>query len=632
MKHLPALFAVLFLTSFAFGADKCPDGVCTLPAGGTQASYDAAMPVCTIAPVAQAPRLKTLDGKTIAIVGGSFMASVTHPELKRLVLKEFPKTRVLLLSEIGSAGVYPRPGVVRPEKNEFQRRLKDEKVDAVISGNGGCGLCTPKETGSCIAAEMIGIPSALIAGPGFITQAKATARSAGIEKLRIAEYPGAFASETREELLTKTRTVLWPAIKKALTAPLTSSDVFKPSGEFVSDGLPVVPPSDTAIAEFLLFTDRAADDSLGAVPPSMREVNVRHVAALGVMAGCPAEFMPLLLAFTEAMKDGYFRRTLASTHAWTPYCWLNGPVARQLGFDADQGEICSPKNMQLGRFINLALLNFGGYHVKENRMGTFGYLMPWTLVENESAAIKAGWKPYHLQQGYTLNESTLSAASAINWGNNLVPATTDAVHIKDMIAWDAVEKQQMAVGSGMPCTYRTFLITPPVAQDLATRYKTKDALEAALIETARIPLAMRARANYWGNPGSSFDPETWPLSRHETRLAYAENATETKTPPWYDWTEYDTIETVPAMQDGKNIFLVTGDAARNKEMCLPSGGSATVKIELPKAWDKLMAQRGYSPLKSFYLKSDLTPDTPKPKVRPYMRPGVRGDFRFRRSR
>ena len=94
MKHLPALFAVLFLTSFAFGADKCPDGVCALPAGGTQASYDAAMPVCTIAPVAQAPRLKTLDGKTIAIVGGSFMASVTHPELKRLVLKEFPKARV----------------------------------------------------------------------------------------------------------------------------------------------------------------------------------------------------------------------------------------------------------------------------------------------------------------------------------------------------------------------------------------------------------------------------------------------------------------------------------------------------------------------------------------------------------
>ena len=79
------------------------------------------------------------------------------------------------------------------------------------------------------------------------------------------------------------------------------------------------------------------------------------------------------------------------------------------------------------------------------------------------------------------------------------------------------------------------------------------------------------------------------------------------------------------MQEGKNIFLVTGDAARNKEQCLPGGGSATVKIVLPAAWDKLMAERGYEPLKTFTLAGDLKPDAPRPKVRGYSRPGVRGD-------
>ena len=103
-----------------------------------------------------------------------------------------------------------------------------------------------------------------------------------------------------------------------------------------------------------------------------RAVTVRHVAVNGVMAGCPPEFMPLLLAFAECMKAGDFRRTLVSTHAWTPYCWLNGPVARQLGFDCGQGEISEPKNMMLGRFVNLALLNLGGYRIKENRMGGRG--------------------------------------------------------------------------------------------------------------------------------------------------------------------------------------------------------------------------------------------------------------------
>lgn len=628
MKTLIRFSALVISTLVLGGASAqeelsdCPEGVCSLPAGSLQ---EAAMPSVTIKAVKQAPRLKSLDGKTFALVGGSFMASVTHPELKRLILKEFPNSKVYLLSEIGSAGPYPRPGVRRVEKEEFERKLKEFKIDAVISGNGGCGLCTPKETGSCITAEMIGIPAVMIAGPGFVTQAKSTARSAGIECMRVAEYPGAFASHTNEELIENTRKVLWPAIKKALTEPLAPADIFKPENEFVSDGLPIVPVTEEAVNEFLMFTDSSPETSLGAIPPSMREVKVRHVAQLGVMAGCPAEFMPILLAFTEAMKAGDFRRTLASTHAWTPYCWLNGPLARQLGFDSSQGEISEPKNMQLGRFMNLALLNFGGYKVKENRMGTFGYLTPWTLVENEEAALKVGWKPYHMQQGYRIDDSTLSVASAINWGNNLVPASSDPEKIKDMIAWDAVEKQQMALGSGMPFVYRTFLITPEVAEDLAKKYVSKDAFEDALIETARTPLSTRAFANYWGNPGSAFDPKKCPVSQHEARLEREENAKDTATPPWLEWTGKKTIKTVPTMQKGKSIFLVTGDAARNKEMCLPGGGSATVKINLPRSWDALMAKRGYEPLNSFKLKSNLTPDLPRPKVRGYDHPGVRGD-------
>ncbi len=78
--------------------------------------------------------------------------------------------------------------------------------------------------------------------------------------------------------------------------------------------------------------------------------------------------------------------------------------------------------------------------------------------------------------------------------------------------------------------------------------------------------------------------------------------------------------------------LVTGDAARNKEQCLPGGGSATVRIVLPAAWDKLMAARGYEPLKKYMLSSDLRPDVPRPKVRGYSRPGVRGDVGGRGGR
>ena len=649
------LVAGLFLMACA-AEMVCTDNMCVLPSAAADADepltilpdYLALSPVpeVKVQMLAQGPRLETLAGKTIALVGGSFMASVTHPELKRLILAEYPTAKVLLLNEIGSAGPYPRPGVVRREKDEFQRRLKEFGVDAVVSGNGGCGLCTPKETGSCIAAEVLGIPSVMIAGPGFVNQAKATAYTAGIAVLRVAEYPGSFASHSREELLANTREVLWPQIQAALTQPISPEEiasaragaatavdlggsfeeiqrVFLDSGW--TDGLPIIPPTEQAVAEFLKFTDLPPEQVLGEIPPAQRSVTVRHVAVNGVMAGCPPEFMPVLLAFTEALKDGNFRRTLVSTHAWTPYCWLNGPVARKLGFDAGQGEISEPKNAVFGRFINLALNNLAGYKVKENRMGTFGYLTPWCLVENEAAALAVGWKPWQMQRGYALNDSTLTASSAINWGNNLVPATSDPMKIKDMIAWDAVEKQQMALGSGMPRVYRTFLLTPDVARALAGEYASKDALEAALVETARTPLETRVFANYWGNPGSSFDAAKYPVAMHAEKIAQEEHAASTPTPPWLAWTGKGSLPTVPVMESGKNVFLVTGDPARNKELCLPGGGWATVKIVLPAAWNELMAERGYEPLEHFFLNANVKPDVPRPQPRGYTRPGVRAD-------
>ena len=60
---------------------------------------------------------------------------------------------IYVLKEIGSAGPWPGPGVVRHQKNDFMKKLKELKIDAVISGNGGCGLCTPKEMGSCMESK-----------------------------------------------------------------------------------------------------------------------------------------------------------------------------------------------------------------------------------------------------------------------------------------------------------------------------------------------------------------------------------------------------------------------------------------------------------------------------------------------
>jgi len=577
--------------------------------------------------ITQASRLDTLEGKTIALVGGSFMAHLTHPEIKRLILRNYPTAHVILLEEIGSAGPFPGPGVVRKAKDDFQRKLKEMGVQAVISGNGGCGLCTPKETGSSIAAEYLGIPAVTIAGPTFVQQVYSTSVNHGVPAPRTATYPGAFAAHTREELLHNTREVLWPQLVEGLTKPITKQEIADLAKAAVggtkdivftgtldevnqffvenrwSDGLPVIPPTVARVEEFLKFCDLEWDKSVGVLPIAYRDTLAWHVAVNGVLAGCPPEFMPLLVAFTKALADGNYRRTLASTHAWTPFCWVNGPVARQLGLDSHQGQINEPRNAALGRFINLAMMNLGGYYVKQNRMGTFGYLMPWSLTEDEEACLRIGWQPYHVQLGYDLNQNALTAGSALMWGNNLTPATDNPEKIMQLVAWDVVEKGQFATGSGPKLTPRTILITEYVARDLARGYPSKRELENALIATARRPAYERAYSNYWANPGSAFDPARYTVDMHLRKVIRNENGALTDPPPWFlKVPGLEKLYTVPVMHTGVTAILVTGDADRNKVQTVPGGNHATIEIKLPANWDALMADLGYRPLKEFFLK------------------------------
>ena len=606
------------------------DETCKLadaPAGTVSVSVNQNPEYAVVSPVgqssvemiSQAPRLETLEGKTIAVVGVSFMTHVTHPEIKNLIKQHYPSAKVILLDEIGIAGPYPAPGVTRKLKEEFQSKLKDMKVDAVISGNGGCGLCTPKETGSCITAEYLGIPSVIIAGPGFIDQAKYTARNNGVPVLRIAEYPGAFATHSPEELIRNTREVLWPQIVSALTTPISeeerSAGLDGPKGDIRddvfygtideinayfnemkwSDGLPIVPPTFEKVESFLKYTDLKWNETVAVLPIAHRNTTTWHVAVNAVMSGCRPEYMPILIALTKGLGDPNFRRTLASTHAWIPYCWLNGPVARQLGIDSGQGQINEAANVAIGRFMNLALMNLCGYYVKQDRMGTFGYPMSWCMVEDDAACLRVGWQPYHVRKGYTLNDNTITLGSTLLWGNNMAPSTTNPQKVMELLAWDISERSQFALGSGRQYTFRTILMTEPVAKILAERYKSPQALERDLIEMSRRPLKERAFANYYANPGGAKDGGKHSLRQYQGHIRNTEGGEMTSTPPWYDSSESEQM-TVPTMKRGMTAFVITGDSARNKVQTMPGGGYVTIQIELPHNWNSLMSELGYRPL------------------------------------
>ena len=280
-KNFMAIAFALFSLGIQAQSDRFTCDESCVPDATGAVKYNVVSPVgfSTVEPIKMASRLTTLDGKTIAIVGEDFMYNITHPELKRLIKKHYPTAKVIMYDELPIAGPYPAPGIRRQSTELFRQRLIDLKVDAVIAGNGGCGICTPKETGSCIVAERLGIPSVIVTAPGFDEEARYTARNNGVPVLRVAVYPGAFASHTEEQLIQNTRHITWPQIVDALTKPITqeeytateavrgiTDDVYHGTLDEIyayftsmgwSDGAPFYPPTYEKVMTYLEYTDHA---------------------------------------------------------------------------------------------------------------------------------------------------------------------------------------------------------------------------------------------------------------------------------------------------------------------------------------------------------------------------------------
>ncbi|MDO4749175.1 MAG: hypothetical protein Q4A12_08390, partial [Eubacteriales bacterium] len=166
--------------------------------------------------------------------------------------------------------------------------------------------------------------------------------------------------------------------------------------------------------------------------------------------------------------------------------------------------------------------------------------------------------------------------------------------IMKVLAWDITEKNLGGLGGKSvqenADTKRTILITPSVAAALAKKYKTKDALETALVENARRPLWMRTYAYYYSNIGSSLiGSKSFSDVYNELKAETSENAELTASPAWMNGITYANIDTVATMTKGNTNIVIQGDESRNKSQVMPGGISVSQEISLPSNWDTLLA-------------------------------------------
>jgi hypothetical protein len=179
-----------------------------------------------------------------------------------------------------------------------------------------------------------------------------------------------------------------------------------------TDGLPVVPVTESYLAEFLARAGRPPGDVVFAMPHLNRECTVRLAAINAAMAGCLPDYLPVVLAAWEALAgEGYpVRGIWQSTTGTAPLLVVNGPVRARIGLNSAGNVFGSGfrANATIGRAIRLTAINVFGLHPHLLDQATQGTPAKYTacIAENEE---QSPWSPLHVEHGFDPADSTVTA-------------------------------------------------------------------------------------------------------------------------------------------------------------------------------------------------------------------------------
>ncbi|NKB59887.1 MAG: hypothetical protein GKS00_26555 [Alphaproteobacteria bacterium] len=180
-----------------------------------------------------------------------------------------------------------------------------------------------------------------------------------------------------------------------------------------SDGLPLVMPTEDAVERFV-ETCRGDNEPFPPMSPRRLVPTLRGIAANAVMAGCRAEYFPVVVSAVRAVLNPAYNLhgTLATTHPCAPTLIVNGPLRRSL--DINSGSNCFGQghraNATIGRALQLTLLNIGGGKPGEMDRATQGSPAKFTFCFGENEE-ESPWEPYHVRRGFEAGDSVVTVMS-----------------------------------------------------------------------------------------------------------------------------------------------------------------------------------------------------------------------------
>ena len=354
----------------------------------------------------------------------------------------------------------------------------------------------------------MGVPTVTVCSTAFSGAARSQAAGRGMDDLPVVEIPHPMHSASREAVTERAEAAIshlaaalteraasvaserfarLPDIMELNADPVAIEEYFFEQGW--TDGLPITPPTRAAVAAMLAHTARDRHETLGPIPPRMRVVTLEKIAINAVMAGCKAEYFPVVLAAVEAVLDENCRLygIQTATNNTTPLIIVNGPAIKRLNFNA-AGNVFGAgnrANASVGRALQLILRNLGGDLPGETDMATQGQSGKYTfcIAENEA---DSPWPPFHVEQGFAASDSTVTVIGASPGHNLFTYGCETGAEILDHFigGLTALGHNNVIFPTGP-----LLVIGPEHAGVLARDGFDKPAIRKAIFERARIPLS-----------------------------------------------------------------------------------------------------------------------------------------------
>jgi len=183
----------------------------------------------------------------------------------------------------------------------------------------------------------------------------------------------------------------------------------------LTDGLPIVPPSEDRVRAMLEFAGLAPDQVIGVETIRNKHITAEKVAVNSVMAGCRPEYFPVVVSAVAACCDRSFNlhASSTSTNGVTVLVLVSGGYARQIGMNSSTG-VMGPSNQAnatIGRAVNLVKTNFYGSVPQDMDNSTFGHPGKYSFcfAENLDAS---NWPSLATDKGFDGESSTVTVVAA----------------------------------------------------------------------------------------------------------------------------------------------------------------------------------------------------------------------------